>query len=140
MAVINPEDTLVLVGASSAGPFAPIADMDAMDNTRTRGDVRRRFVFGSDAAYIKPGDKESSYTISGFYNPADTNGQNVIEAAFESGDDIVIVVAPDGAAGWMEEGKVTEYTVSAEREGEYVEVSFTFEGNGVRTAYDADAE
>lgn len=137
MPVIDPADSLVLVGATAAGPFTEIAELTSYDYTRGRDATRRRFVFGDAAARLKGGSKTSTYRLGGLMDLGDTDGQDVLRAAYENDTTIALVITEDGETGTIEEGKVTEYTGRAEREGDYVEVTFTFEGTSVRSAWSA---
>ncbi len=134
MPPINPETSLVQIAAAAEGPFATIADLDNYNWDRSRAQGQQRRVFGNPAPYVQPGSKDSTYGLSGLYNPADTNGQNVLEDAYENGTDIYLQVLPDGEDGWMEKCKVTRYAGNgAANDQDFVEVQFELQGDTVIT-------
>lgn len=130
MPAIDVSTSLVKIGAAVDGPFATIADLTTYDWSHTAADVTKTFVFGNPDAYVKAGDKDHSYGLAGLYSPEDTGGQNVLKTAYGAGSDVWLQVIPDGTDGWMEKCKVTEYSGSAARDGDYVEVAFQLEGVG----------
>jgi hypothetical protein len=125
MPVIDSENTIIEVGATAEGTFAQIDNLTGYTATHGREAETRTRVFGREDAYVKPGERSSTYDINGLYDPADTDGQNVLRDAYESGEDVYLRVLHDGEAGYLQGVKVTEYSDSATADGEYVEVSFS---------------
>lgn len=131
--------TRIKVGAAEAGPFAIISEISGGTNTRGVEGTARRYVFNSAAARVKAGRKTSSYTFDGLLDMTDTDGQNVLEDAYANGTDVWVQFLPDSTAGvgikqgWAEKCKVTGYEATSEKEGDFVGVSFTLEGDGVQT-------
>lgn len=139
------EVTLIKIGTAQAGPFVTVSDLNAHDWTHGREGVTRTRVYGKADAYVKGGAKTNTYTFSGLLDLTDTDGQNVLEDAYED-DDYVwaqLLHAPDAATGErtgiLAQVKVTEYSGDGSADGEYVGVSFSLEGTGVTTKIVATA-
>lgn len=134
MPPINPENSLVQIGTADTGPFATIIDLDTYNWDRSRAQGESRKVFGNPAPYVQPGSKDSTYGLAGLYAPSDTDGQNVLEDAYENGTDVWLQVLPDGSDGWAEKCKVTRYAGNgAANDQDFVEVQFELQGDGVIT-------
>lgn len=134
--IVDVTDFEVQVAASAAGPFALIDDLTSGSATHgTEGSARTR-VFGRTTPYIRAGDDTDEYSLDGLYNPADTDGQNVLRDAKNNKTTVVIAVLHDATSGaekgYTQECRVTEYGESADSDGEYVECSFTLEAVGER--------
>ena len=90
--------------------------------------------FGDDFVNRIQGIKDCTYSISGFYDPADTNGQLAMWTAFLADTDIWIAFLSDGSAGFEQEVKVSSFEISTSVDGA-VEVSIELEGTGAIAAY-----
>ena len=76
------------------------------------------------------GLKDASYDLKGFYNSADTTGQNVIQSAFLNDTALWIQMLPDGTTGFKQQMLVSKYSVGAAVNGA-ISVDITLEGTGV---------
>lgn len=137
MAIVDVSTYLVQVGATALGSFANIADMSSSEATHGEESETRTYVFGQTNPYVRGGADTDEYRISGLYNIADTNGQNVLRTAKDADTTIFLRVRPQGLTGqsYQQECRVTQYTDSAEAgpTGNYVQVSFSLRGVGTRT-------
>jgi predicted secreted protein len=81
------------------------------------------------ASYVSriQGLKDCSWSLSGFYDPADTNGQVVIRTAFTAGSDLYVRMYPDGSAGFKQQVAVSGFNISGSVDGP-VELSIELEG------------
>ena len=137
MAIRDVTDFGVFVAAAAIGPFARIADVVSAEATHGSEDVTRTRVFGRADPYVRTGDDTDEYSMDGLYNPDDTGGQNVLRTAKDANTTVFIAIVDDDTPaaeeGYIQECRVTEYTESADADGEYVECSFSLEGVGART-------
>jgi hypothetical protein len=132
MPPIDVTNTEVRVSATEVGSAATIMDLTSYDATHgTEGESRTR-VFARETAYIRAGEDTDEYDLSGLYNLDDTGGQNVLRTAKDTRGTVWLHVLPDGARGYRQECTVTEYSDSADADGEFVEVSFSLVGAGPR--------
>lgn len=132
---IDLQDTVVKVSAPppAVASFATIANVRGYAATHgTEGEARVR-VFAQAAPYVRAGTLVDSYDISGLYDPADTNGQNLLRTARDNGTTVLLQFLPNGVAGYQQECRITEYTDSGDADGDYVECSFTAEATGAKT-------
>lgn len=135
MAVIDVANTIVKVAADTAGvpgSFATIADLT--DYTADHGSEEPTTVrvFGG-SPHVRTGALTDDYSLGGLYNPADTNGQNVLKNARDNGVSCWLQVLPNGTAGYQQKIKVTRYEDSAEADGDYVRVAFDAVRDGAAT-------
>ena len=75
-------------------------------------------------AYVIPGTRESTWTVSGFLSVGDT-GQDHLRTAEEDNTTVFIKVLPDGTNGFVQEVNVGTTTHEAAPEG-LQGVSFDF--------------
>jgi predicted secreted protein len=78
------------------------------------------------------GIKDASYSLSGFYDSGDTNGQVAIRAAWAGNTAIYIKFTIDGTNGWSQQCKVSGFNINAAVDGA-VEVTIDLEGTGTIT-------
>lgn len=119
---------VISVSTSETGNFSPVSDLNDASMSM-EGDNQDISTFGSD--YIKrlQGLKDASYSLSGFYDPTDTNGQVAIRSAFLDDSTLFVRFLPDGSTGFQQEVKVSSFEVSASADG-VIEVSIDLEGTG----------
>ena len=129
---IDLQDTIVQISALGV-TYATIANVTGYSATHGQDGETRVRVFGLANAYIRAGDLTDSYDLSGLYDIADTDGQNVLRAARDAGTSVFVKVLPDGGDGYLQECNVMEYTDSGEADGEYVECSFSLEAIGTKS-------
>jgi len=134
--IIDVSDFEVHIAAAQEGPFARIEDITSHEGTHGSEDSTRTRVFGRADPYVRAGENTDEYSLDGLYNPDDTNGQNILRDSRDNRTTIYLAVVTDPTPG-AEKGYIqpvicTEYTDSAEADGEYVECSFTLEANGAK--------
>lgn len=139
MAIVDVQDSIVEVGATSGGTFATIEDMTSWEGTHGEENETRTRVFGRANPYVRGGDDTDEYRLSGLYNTADTDGQNVIRSAKDNRTTVFLRVRPAGSVllSYQQECRVTQYTDSGDAGGDYVQCSFALRGVGTRVASSA---
>lgn len=90
--------------------------------------------FGQDYVNRLQGLKDVGYSISGFYDPDDTNGQVALLTAFLADTDIYFGFLPNGTTGWEQLVKVSSLDISGSVDG-VVEFSCELEGADAIAAY-----
>lgn len=138
MSVRDVTDLQVWVSPTgAAGTYALIQDLQSFEGTHGAEDEVRVRVFGNANPYVRTGDDTDDYSLSGLYNPDDTNGQNVLRNAKDAGSSAWLAFIYEGAGavekGYTQECKITEYAESGESDGDFVQVSFTAVGAGTRS-------
>jgi predicted secreted protein len=97
------------------------------------GDNQDVTVFGDSWIDRIQGLKDASWSIGGFYDPTDTNGQVAILSALVNDTAIYVQVFPGGGtAGFQQQVKVASFDVSDAVDG-VCEVSIDFDGAGAVT-------
>lgn len=86
-------------------------------------------VFGADFISRIQGLKDGSWSLSGFLDPNDTDGQVAVREAWLNDTDLWIRVYPTPGEGFKQQVKVASYEVTAAVDGA-VELSLELEGNG----------
>jgi len=88
--------------------------------------------FGDSYRQRIQGIKDASYSLSGFWDKDDTNGQVAIRAAWSGDTAIYIQFLVDGTNGWYQQCKVSQFNINAAVDG-VVEISIDLEGTGAIT-------
>jgi predicted secreted protein len=78
------------------------------------------------------GLKDASYDLKGFYNSADTTGQNVIQSAFLNDTPLFVEMLPDGTTGFKQQVLVSKYSVGSPVNGA-ISCDITLEGTAAVT-------
>lgn len=73
--------------------------------------------------------KDASYDLKGFYNSADTTGQQALQSALINDTEVWIEMLPNGTAGFKQQVKVSKYVVGAPINGA-ISCDITLEGTG----------
>lgn len=76
---------------------------------------------------------DSSYSLSGFYDPTDTTGQVLIRNALLNDTQVYVQFLADGTNGFQQEVKVATFEISATVDG-VVNISIDLEGTGAITS------
>lgn len=119
---------IIQVGTAVDGPWSDVQDLNDASMS-LGGDNLDVSTFGTDFIKRLQGLKDGSYSLGGFYNPTDTNGQVAIRNTWMNDTPLFVRYLPDGSTGFMQEVKVSGFEVSAAVDG-VVEVSIDLEGNG----------
>jgi len=131
MAVLAGKDVVVQVSVNDT-TYNTVAEMNDMSMS-FEGDNIETTVFGNDFISRIQGLKDGSYSLSGFYDATDTNGQVVIRSAWLNDTALYVKIMPNGTAGFKQQVRVASFEVSAGVDGA-VEVSVDLEGTGTITA------
>lgn len=122
------KNLVVKVSGTQNGPFTTVLELKeaSMSQAGNNQDVS---TFDSDWIRRMQGLKDTTYSLSGFYAPADP-GQTAIRTAW-AGDDSPLFVQflPNGTAGFAQEVRVSSIEVSASADGAQ-EISIELEGAG----------
>lgn len=118
--------------AGGAGVYTAVADINScsMNDGRTTLDVT---AFGDNDVARAQGLKDCSFELGGFYNSADTNGQNAIRSAYENGTELWIQFLPNGTAGFKKQVLISKFSVSSTPSGTN-DLSITADGTGASAA------
>lgn len=119
------------VAAPTPADFVEVADLNdaSMPSEADNQDIS---TFGSDFVRRLQGLKDASYSLGGFYNPTDADGQMAIRSAWADDTPLHVRFLPDGATGFQQEVKVSSFEVSASADG-VVELSIDLEGHDAVT-------
>jgi len=122
----------VRVATTAAGTYTSVAEIKeaSMSHAGNNQDIS---TFGSAWVLRLQGLKDATYSLSGFYNPTDTNGQVAIRNAWLNDTPLFVQFLPNGTNGFRQEVRVSSYEVSASADGAQ-EVSIELEGTGAIVA------
>lgn len=131
MAVLAGKNVVVAVSTNDS-TYNTVAEINDMSMS-FEGDNIDTTVFGNAFISRIQGLKDGSYSLSGFYDPTDTNGQTVIRTAWLNDTALYARIYPNGTAGFKQQVRVASFEVSAGVDGA-VEVSIDLEGTGTISA------
>lgn len=134
---IDVSESNVYIGTSSTGPFTALVDATGYALTSgSEGETTVR-TFGG-GRYVRAGDDADTYSIDALF---DREGQQVMRAAKLNKTNVWIAVIQDDTIGseegFLQECKVTEFTVEAQADGDFVRASFSATGEGDLTEISA---
>ena len=129
---ISGKSMTIKVATAAAGTYTNVAEIKeaSMSQAGNNQDVS---TFDNDWVLRLQGLKDATYSLSGFYNPTDANGQVAIRNAWLNDTPLFVQFLPNGTAGFRQEVRVSSYEVSASADGAQ-EVSIELEGNGAIVA------
>lgn len=132
MAILAGKNLVVSVSTTTGGTYYAVAGMNdaSMSMSADNQDIT---VFGDTFIAKLQGLKDVSYSLSGFYDTADTNGQIVLRDAFLNDTALFVKFLADGTNGWKQEVKVASFDISGTVDG-IVELSIELEGSATITA------
>ena len=149
MATYSGRNARITVNASTTE--ALITEMGNWSVNRSAEEVDAS-AFGDGWGKSNAGMKKWSGSISGFYDPADTTGQKVLEDAYESGElisdirfyikysedtgDTIRYLAPDTANDPKAGLRVTGFDSNVDKSG-VAQLSVTFSGSGPVKVFEA---
>ena len=114
------------VESATPDTFILVGDLNSFSRNTAR-DNQTFPVFGSTVAYVIPGTREITYTVSGFLS--DDAGQERLREAEQNDTPIKVRVLWDGTNGFTQEVRVSSTTQDATPEG-LQETSFELAGTG----------
>ena len=128
MAIYDPKLARVRVSTTEGGVYNIVGQVRSFDMTEgSEGDTTLRW-FGGDAT--KAGAPTMTGTIPVFFDRGDTNGQQILITAKRNGTKVFLQIGFQGvAAGAVVdqfEATITEFSRTADSEGDAVEGSFSF--------------
>lgn len=126
------KDLVISVATTTGGTYNVVAGMkDASMNIS--GDNQDITTFGEDYIVRLQGLKDVSYSLSGFLDLTDTNGQVRLQNALLNDSALFVKFLPDGTNGWKQEVKVSSFEMNGTADG-MVELSIELEGSDSITA------
>lgn len=130
----HPEFSFVAVSTTAAGTFYPVMRIDDWRHRRSREGVENHYFFAEEEAYSTGGDLTGELTLSGAYDPDDTTGQAILEAALETGGYVYARAMRDATNGKQVRCTVTAHDYGGNRnDDEWLNVSMTLQTAGVTT-------
>lgn len=105
----------VIQSSPDDSTYSPVNDLNSYRKTNTRNN-QTFAVFMKTVAYVIPGTRESTWTVSGFLSIGDT-GQDSLRAAESANTTCFIKVLPDGTNGFKQEINVGTTTHEASPDG-----------------------
>lgn len=123
----------VLKISTSTGSFTAVDELNSatLSIVGTNIDISE---FTNEFVQRIQGLKDVTYSLGGFYDPADTNGQVKIRSALVNDTVLYVQILPDGTTtyGFDQEVKVASFDIDASVDGA-VELSIELEGTGTLT-------
>lgn len=117
--------SLVKVCTTSGGTFVTVKGIKQITFSRD-GALIDVSEFGDDWKRNIRGMLDATFDLQGNYEPSDTTGQGVLDAAFLASTDVFIQYLPDGVAGWQMQATITKFSTDS---GVDKEVSLQVSGN-----------
>jgi predicted secreted protein len=124
--------TVITVATTTGGTYNTVAGLND-GSMSCEGDNQDISTFGTNWIKRIQGLKDASYSLSGFYDPTDTNGQVRIFSAWLNDTALFVKFLADGTNGFKQEVKVSSFEMSSAVDG-VVEVSIELEGTDTITA------
>lgn len=111
--------------------FAEVADLNdaTMSSEADNQDIS---TFSSEYVRRLQGLKDNTFSLGGFYNATDADGQMAIRSAWADDTPLHVRFLPDGTTGFQQEVKVASFEVSASADG-VVELSIDLDGHDAVT-------
>lgn len=125
-------DALISVATTTGGTYNTVDGISGFKVSH-KGNNIDITIIGADFIRRMQGLKDASYSLSGFYEPTDTNGQVRIHTAWLNNSALFIKVLPDGTNGFKQEVKVDSFDTDGEADGAQ-EVSIELSGSDAMTA------
>ncbi len=125
-------DSIVSVATTSGGTYNAVDGLTGYGMSR-KGNPIDITLIGAEFIERMQGLKDASYSLSGFYEPADTTGQVVIEDAWMNNTDLFVKVLPDGTNGFRQQVVVDSFDTDGEADGG-VELSIELSGAAAMVA------
>jgi predicted secreted protein len=131
MAIQQGIDTLVKVSVDDS-TYYTLAEFKEAEQTFTANneDVT---VFGDEWVNKAYTLNDASYSINGFFDNSDTNGQTAAINAMINKSALYVQILFDGTNGYKQEVKVGSINISSSPD-KYVAISMEFQGSGAVTA------
>jgi predicted secreted protein len=124
-------DAVISVATTSGGSYSILDGISGFGMSR-KGNSIDITLIGADYIERMAGLKDASYSLSGFYLPADT-GQGMIETSWMDRSDLFVKVLPDGTNGFIQQVVVDSFDTDGEADGP-VELSCELSGAAAMTA------
>lgn len=128
------KNTLVKVSttAGGAGAYTTVDEIQSVDFNESGAsiDVTK---FDDDWISRIQGLKDCKWSLKGFWDPADTNGQLAIRNAWLNDTELWVQILPNGTTGFKQQVLVSSFNISTGVSG-VAEVSIDLEGTGAIAA------
>lgn len=133
MAYASATDYLLKVSTTSGGTYTTVKGVTSLDPSADTSDTEIN-VFGETDPLAFTSKNARTFEGAGVRDPADTTGQNVLEAGYESGDTIYIQDLHNGTAGYQYPVRVTAWAEQRSADDNVQRFTFSLKQNGARTA------
>lgn len=126
----DPSLARVRVSTTSGGTYNLVGFVRSADLDRgSEGETTLKYLGGE---AVRPGDPTLAGTIPVFWEEGDTNGQAILETAWQNGTTVWLQFGPKGVGSGAKvkqfEAYITAAPFSFDAEGDSVEGSFSFRG------------
>jgi predicted secreted protein len=123
--------SLVKVSTTSGGTYTAVDEIRSASMSWKGGTIDISKIGVTYMARIL-GIKDASYSLQGFYDSADTNGQLAIRSSLVNDSGLFVQFLPDGSTGFQQEVKVAGFDFDTSFDGA-VGISISLEGSGAVT-------
>jgi hypothetical protein len=131
MPPLDPKLARVRVSTTVNGTYSVMSMARSYDHTEGSEGESSLYWFGGEA--VRSGDPTVTGTIPVYFDRADTTGQTLLRTAKRNGTVVFIQLCPAGTGAGAKcdqfEAVITEFSMSADAEGDAVEGSFSYRGN-----------
>lgn len=133
MAYLDADTLLVKASTTSGGTYATIKGVTSFDDGADTSDTEIP-VFAETDPLTFTRKNARTFDGAGVRDPADTTGQNIIAAGYESGDVIYVQVLPDGTTGYRYPVRVTAWGEQRSADDNAQRYTFSLKQTGARVA------
>lgn len=118
--------------AGGAGAYNDVTGMKSISMNQSGENLDVTTMTASYIARIQ-GLKDATYSLSGNWEPTDTNGQVAIRNAWLNDSELWVQILPDGSTGFKQQVRVSAFTIEIAVDG-VASVSIELEGTGAIAA------
>jgi len=119
----------VVIKVSTGGTLTAVDELNSFTMSNSGGPIDVTH-FGDDWRQRIYGIGDVTYSVGGFWDPDDTNGQVKIKDSLINNTDLYITVLPDGSTGFKQLVRVNSFDIGASVDGA---VTFSAELVGAST-------
>lgn len=131
MAYLDADTLVVSASTTSGGTYTAITGLTSFDDSADTSDTEIP-IFGAADPLAFTRKNARTFDASGVRSDSDTTGQDVIEAAYESGNIIYVKVLPDGSSGYRYGVRVTAWSEQRSADDNVQRFSFSLKQDGAR--------
>lgn len=117
MSYVLSKDTELHVSETENGEYHLVGGGLTIATRDENADDEEIYTFGSLNALVSESEDTADIDFTFLFDPADTNGQNILRAAKKDGSSVFIRTLWDGEAGEQRECRVRSINMDADRNG-----------------------